>query len=45
MQVNLSLKEIYARLCPECQAKLRDMLKEKVADQAVKDALEDKDEN
>ena len=45
MQVNLSLKEIYARLCPECQAKLRDMLKEKIADQTVKDALEDKDED
>ena len=43
-QVNLSLKEIYGKLCPECQAKLRELLKEKVADQAVKDALESKDE-
>ena len=39
-QIKLSIKEIYAKLCPGCQAKLRDMLKSKIADQAVKDALE-----
>ena len=39
-RVNLSIKEIYAKLCPKCQAKLRDLLKDKIADQAVKDALE-----
>jgi len=41
-QVNLSLKEIYSKLCPKCQKKVRDLLKDKVADQAVKDALEGK---
>jgi len=43
-QVNLSLKEIYQKLCPKCQKKLRDMVKEKLTDQAVKDALESKEE-
>ena len=43
-QVNLSLKEIYAKLCPKCKAKLRDLVKEKLTDQAVKDALEGKNE-
>lgn len=41
-QVNLSLKDIYAKLCPECQEKLRDMVKSQLTDQAVKDALEGK---
>ena len=40
-RINLSIKEIYATLCPECQTKLRDLLKEKIADQTVKDALEE----
>jgi len=39
-QINLSIKEIYGKLCPECQAKLRELLKEKIADQTVKEALE-----
>jgi len=44
-RVNLSLKEIYKRLCPECQEKLRDMVKEKLTDEAVKQSLEGKDES
>ena len=32
-QVNLSLKEIYQKLCPECQKKVRDLVKEKVSDE------------
>lgn len=40
-QINLSIREIYSKLCPECQAKLKDLLKEKIADQTVKDALEE----
>jgi len=43
-QVNLSLKEIYGKLCPKCQKKLRDLVKDKLADQVVKDALEEKKE-
>ncbi|MBA7714549.1 hypothetical protein ES703_123575 [subsurface metagenome] len=40
-QVNLSLKEIYQKLCPKCQKTLRDILKDKLADQLVKQALEE----
>ena len=40
-QVNLSLKEIYGKLCPKCQKKIRDLVKEKLADQVVKQALEE----
>ena len=42
-QIKLSVKEIYAKLCPECQAKIRELLKEKIADQTVADALEEKE--
>ena len=41
-QVNLSLKEIYQKLCPECQEKVRDMVKDKLTDQAIKEELEGK---
>ena len=41
-QVNLSLKEIYEKLCPTCQEKVRDLVKDKLTDQVVKDALEGK---
>ncbi len=40
-ELKLSLKEIYKKLCPECQEKLRDLVKEKMADQAIKQALEE----
>lgn len=43
-QINLSLKEIYSKLCPRCQEKLRGLVKDKMADQVVKQALEGKDE-
>lgn len=39
-QVNLSLSEIYQKLCPECKKKLEDMVKAGLTDQAVKQALE-----
>lgn len=41
-QVKLELKEIYQNMCPKCQEKIRDLVKEKLADQAVKKALEGK---
>ena len=43
-QINLNLKEIYQQLCPECQQKLLNLIKDKLADQAIKDALEGKNE-
>lgn len=42
-QVNLSLKEIYEKLCPECQEKVRNLVKDKLTDQAIEQALEGKD--
>lgn len=44
-QANLSLKEIYQKLCPQCQAKLREMIKEKLTDQAIQDSLAGKEQN
>ena len=35
IQIQLSVKEIYDRMCPECQAKIRELIKEKVTDQMV----------
>jgi len=39
-QINISLNEIYKQLCPKCQKKLRDLVKDKLADDMVKKALE-----
>ncbi|MBA7571008.1 hypothetical protein ES708_12764 [subsurface metagenome] len=39
-RVNLSLKEIYAKLCPSCQGKVRDLVKDKLTDQAIEQSLE-----
>ena len=35
IQIQLSVKEIYDRVCPKCQAKIRELIKEKVTDQMV----------
>ena len=39
-QISLSLKEIYVKLCPKCAEVLRGLIKDKLTDQAVKEALE-----
>lgn len=39
-KISLSLKKIYEKLCPKCQEKVRDLIKEELTDQAIKDALE-----
>jgi len=44
-QINLSLTDIYKELCSKCQEKVKDMVKDKLADQAIKDALEGKDKD
>ena len=41
-QVNLSLKDIYQELCPDCQKKLRDLIKDKLVDKAIEEQLEEK---
>jgi len=40
-QINVSLNEIYKQLCPKCQKKVRDLIKDKLADDVVKRALEE----
>ena len=40
-QLNLSLKEIYSKLCPKCRKKVVSLVAEKAAEKAVKDALEE----
>ena len=43
-QVNLSLKAIYQVLCQKCQDKIVALVKESMADQAIRDSLEGKGE-
>lgn len=40
VQVQLSLKEIYVCLCPQCQAKLKVLIKDKITDNLVKGVIE-----
>jgi len=35
MRVQLSVKEIYDKMCPKCKRKIRELVKEKVTDQMV----------
>jgi hypothetical protein len=44
IQVNLSLPEIYKALCPKCKKALQELVKSKMADQAIQQALEGKEE-
>jgi len=34
-KVQVSIKEIYRLMCPECREKMRDLVKEKMADQML----------
>lgn len=43
-KIKVDIREIYRLLCPECKAKVSQMVKDKLADQVVKDALEGKSE-
>jgi hypothetical protein len=45
VKINLSLNEIYKVLCPKCQKKLKDLVKDKLSDQMVEEALAGKAEN
>ena len=42
-KVSLSLQEIYSRLCPKCRKVVERMVKEKMTDQAIKEALQGKE--
>lgn len=35
LQVQLSIKEINDALCPECKAKLRELIKSKISEQMI----------
>lgn len=41
-QVNLSLSDIYKALCPECQEKVVELVKERMTFQAIRQSLEGK---
>lgn len=38
-KIDLSIKDIYKLLCPKCQAKLRNLVKERMADNMLDRAL------
>jgi len=42
IQANLSLKEIYDKLCPKCRAKLIKLVAERVSEAQIKKSLEGK---
>ena len=39
VHIELSIKDIYKVLCPECQGRLRDLVKDRMAKQALDHAL------
>lgn len=43
LQVSLTVKEIYERLCPKCKKRLRELIKEKITDDMVNQVLGEKE--
>lgn len=43
-QVNLSLNELYQKLCPGCKEKMIAMIKDKMTDDAIRNTLEGKED-
>lgn len=41
LQVNLSMKAIYEKLCPKCKEEMEKMVKEQMEDQLVKKMLQE----
>jgi len=39
MRVQLSVKEIYEKLCPKCKRKLRNLIKDKIAEHLTDEML------
>jgi len=39
VKVQLSLKEIYEKVCPKCKKKIRELIKEKITDDMVNQVL------
>jgi len=40
LRINVSLKEVYEKLCPKCKEKIRQLIKEKITDELVSRTLE-----
>jgi len=40
VKVQVSLKDIYKRVCPKCKKKIRELIKEKITDRMVDQVLE-----
>ena len=40
LKVELTIKEIYEHLCPECKKRIRMLIKEKITDELVDKMLE-----
>jgi len=43
LQISLTVKEIYDRLCPKCKKRLRELIKEKITDDMVNQVLGEKE--
>jgi len=43
LQVSLTVKEIYERLCPKCKKRLRELIREKITDDMVNQVLGEKE--
>jgi len=39
--IELNIKELYAELCPECQTKVRELIRAKVSDKLVDKVIGD----
>jgi len=39
LSVQLNVKEIYAKLCPKCQKAIKELVKEKLTDDMVKNII------
>jgi len=39
LNIQLTIKEIYERMCPKCKKRLRELIKEKITDNMVNQVL------
>jgi len=40
IKVQLSLREIYEKLCPKCKKKVREMIREKITEEMISSVIE-----
>ena len=41
--LNITIQEIYSKLCPKCQEKLHALVKDKLTDETIRKSLEGKE--